>query len=217
MSGRATSDVADRDDLIERLVALGDVLDVDHDVEEASVVEAVLEGIRAPGRSPRRGWLVAAAAALVAAIVLGGALQPDARDAVARWFGLDGVDVEVDPDLTAPPSPPPSVALPGPGESDVVTVDGRRVLFSAIDGRLTDALITKTVQGTDQIREVEVAGHPGLWISGGSHEVLYETPGSGIVVARFAADTLLWQEGAVLYRVEGFDDLAEALAFAEGT
>jgi hypothetical protein len=200
------------DDLVERLVALGDV----RDVEDASLADSVLARLAAPPRSSRRAWLVAAAAALVVAVVVGVALQPGARDAMARWFGLDGVEVAVDPELSTPDSAP-SVAVPGPGESAIVIVDGRRVLYSAIDGRLTDALVTKTVQATGQVREVDVAGHPGLWISGGAHEVLYQEAGSGVIVERVAADTLLWQDGPVLYRVEGFDDLTDALAFAEGT
>ena len=39
--------------------------------------------------------MVVAAAVLV--ILVGVALIPDSRRAVARWFGLDGVTVEVDP------------------------------------------------------------------------------------------------------------------------
>ena len=60
-------------------------------------------------------------------------------------------------------------------------------------------------------------GQPGLWISGGAHEVLYESLVGGIVVERVAGNTLLWQHDGVLSRVEGFDDLSQALAFAEGT
>lgn len=135
---------------------------------------------------------------------------------MARWFGLDAVSVEIDPSLPAMTSAEPS-AVPGPGESEVVTVDGREVLISAVDGRLFEAGITKTVQSSDQISEVRVGDHPGLWIAGGSHQVAYESPDGDMVVTRVASNTLLWQDGPVLFRVEGFDDLADALEFASGT
>lgn len=204
------SDLRDPHDLIERLVALGDVLEVD----DARLVETALDRIDAgPGRSSRRGWLVAAA---VVALAAGLVVHPTSRDAMARWFGLDGVSVEVDPDLSVPAAPA-SFETPGPGESEVVVVDGREVLVSAVRGRLDERLITKIVTSSAQVRQLEVKGHPALWIGGAGHEVMYESPAGGVVVRRVAANTLLWQEGTVLFRVEGFDELADALAFAEGT
>jgi hypothetical protein len=98
-----------------------------------------------------------------------------------------------------------------------VTVDGRAVLVSAIDGRLFEEGITKTVQSSDQVIEVRVGDHPGLWIGGEPHQVAYESPDGGVMLTRVASNTLLWQDGSVLYRVEGFEDLAGALEFATGT
>ena len=121
--------------------------------------------------------------------------------------------VEVDPELTGT-APPVQVDLPGPGESTVVEVDGRQILVSTIDGDLGPGLITKSVQSSTQVHEVDVAGAPGLWITGTPHEILYESPQGEIVVARMAADTLLWQHADGLARVEGFDRLDDALAFA---
>ena len=118
------------------------------------------------------------------------------------------------------PSTTPSAepfTVPGPGESELVMVHGREVLLSAIDGRLFEAGITKTVQSSEQISEVRVGDHPGLWIAGEPHQVVYESPDGEVVVTRAASNTLLWQDGQVLYRVEGFDDLADALEFATGT
>ena len=204
------SEVRGLPDLVERLARLGDALDVD----DAQLVDAVLDRIdSAPARSLPRRWLVAAA---VVALAAGIVLHPDSRDAMARWLGLDGVTVEIDPELSVPTSSA-SFDAPGPGESEVVIVDGREVLVSALDGRLDERLITKTVSSSDQVEQVEVSGHPGLWVSGTAHEVMYESPEGDVVVRRVAANTLLWQDGTVLYRVEGFAELADALAFAEGT
>lgn len=46
---------------------------------------------------------------------------------------------------------------------------------------------------------------------------MYESPVGGVVVERVAGNTLLWQHDDVLSRVEGFHELSQALAFAEGT
>ena len=164
----------------------------------------------------RRPWLTAAA--VIAVIVAFVAIQPDARAAVAGWLGLDGLVVEVDPDLAeSPPSPPTAGVAPAPGESQVTVVDGQRIVASAVRGTLTDALVVKSVGASSQVEEVTVDGGPGLWISGSPHEVLYEDPQHDVVVERVARETLLWSADGVLYRVEGFSRLADALAYAEGT
>jgi hypothetical protein len=203
------------DETIARLAALAASLDVD----DADLVDEVLDRIArpaelpAPARPLRHVWLVAAA---TVALAVGFVAHPAGRGAMARWFGLDGVSVQVDPTLPVTRSAE-TFAAPGPGESQVVIVDGREVLFSAVDGRLFEEGITKTVQSSDQISEVRVGDHPGLWIAGGSHQVAYESPDGDMVVTRVASDTLLWQDGPVLFRVEGFDDLADAVEFASGT
>jgi hypothetical protein len=203
-------------DVIERLSELGECLDVDDDQLVDDVLDRVARPTQLSGRADRpdrRGWLVAAA---IVALVVGFVAHPSGRAAMARWFGLDGVNVEVDPSLPTTPSAEP-FAVPGPGASELVTVDGREVLFSAIDGRLFEAGVTKTVQSSDQISEVRVGDHPGLWIAGEPHQVAYESPDGEVVVTRVASNTLLWQDGPVLFRVEGFDDLADAVQFATGT
>ena len=204
------------DDVIAQLAELGECLDVDDDQLVENVLDRVVLPAQRPartGRPERRGWLVAAA---IVALIVGFVAHPSSREAMARWFGLDGVNVEVDPSLRTTSSSEP-FAVPGPGESKLVEVEGREVLFSAIDGRLFDAGITKTVQSSDQVSEVSVGDHPGLWFAGGPHQVAYEPPDGDVVVTRVASNTLLWQDGPVLFRVEGFDELDDALEFATGT
>jgi hypothetical protein len=197
----------DLDDLTERLRALGDALDFD----DADLAESVLDRIDTEPRRTTRLWLVAAAAVLVT--LIGVALIPDSRRAVARWFGLDSVTVKVDPEVTGTAAPV-SFDLPGPGESRVVEVDGRQILVSTVSGTLSQRMITKSVQSSTQIHEVDVDGAPGLWIAGPPHEIGYESPTGDPVFERMAGNTLLWQRGDVLSRVEGFEDLDAALAFA---
>jgi hypothetical protein len=197
------------DDLSERLRDLGDALQF----ADAGLADSVLDRITTErARSSKaRLWLAAAAAALL--VLVGVAVIPDSRRAVARWFGLDGVTVEVDPEVTGSAAPVAS-DLPGPGESRVVQVEGKDILVSTISGTLSSRMITKTVQSSDQVQEVDVDGAPGLWFAGPAHEIGYESPTGQPVFERMAGNTLVWQRGDVITRVEGFDDLEDALAFA---
>jgi hypothetical protein len=197
----------DVDDLTERLRELGDALVFD----DTDLAEHVLDRIDTEPRSTARRWAVAAAVLLV--VLVGVALVPDSRRAVARWFGLDGVTVKVDPEVSGTAAPV-SLDLPGPGRSRVLDVDGRQVLVSTISGELSPRMITKSVQSSDQVREVDVDGARGLWIAGQSHEIGYESPAGQPVFERMAGNTLIWQRGDVITRVEGFGDLEAALAFA---
>lgn len=198
----------DLEDLIDRLERFGDALGFD----DTDVSDEVLHRIATPRPSRlAHRWFVAAAVLLVVAGVV---LHPDSRHAVARWFGLDGLVVEVDPDLPTR-TPVRGFDAPGPGESRVVAVEGREILVSAVRGTLSDGLITKTVGSSDQIEEVAIDGLDGLWISGAPHEVLYEAANGEVVVERVSANTLIWQDSDVLNRVEGFANLDDALAFIE--
>jgi hypothetical protein len=200
-------------DLIARLEQLGDELSFGEDTE-ARLVGRVLDGIGdGQERRSRRRWtgaLVAAITLLVLGLAL---LLPHARSAVAHWFGLDAVEVGIDPHLSLPP-PPSTFDVPAPGASRVVVVDGHQVLVSAMSGSLNEVLIHKTVGGSRQVQQVDVSGHLGLWVDGAPHEVMYLAPDGDVLVDRAAANTLLWQDGNVLYRIEGFSDLADALEFA---
>ena len=206
------SEMMDLDGLAERLAVLGEMLVFD-DPDPATAARERLEHEQpATMHSPwPRRLLVAAAVILVVTTAV--LLESDARSAVARWLGIGGVDVHLDPTLDTA-AEPQTFEFPGPGESSVVEVDGVDVLVSAIPGRANEVLIDKTVNATSDATEVTVNGRPGLWIAGGPHEVVYETPDGSIQVERVAANTLLWYDGDTLYRVEGFETLDQALAFA---
>ncbi|HQV57150.1 MAG TPA: hypothetical protein PKV27_03990 [Ilumatobacteraceae bacterium] len=200
-------------DLVAQLQDLGSRLDVD-DAALADRVVAALDGqprgLRR--RATRRRLLIAAA--VVAVVAVGGAVAvPSSRQTLARWFGLDGVNVVVDPALPSV-SPPPVFDMPGPGESKVMVIDGRQILVSAVAGSMSRPMISKTIANDNQLHEVDVRGQLGLWIAGEAHQVMYESAGE-IRIERAAANTLLWNDGSTLYRVEGFDDVEDAVAFAE--
>jgi hypothetical protein len=126
----------------------------------------------------------------------------------------DSVPSDNVPTETLPSETLPSGSLPGPGRSSTVLVDGIAVLVSALDGTLDDGLITKMVGGDSSVREVDVAGRRGVWIDGAPHDLAFLTGDGEVVFERFAGNTLLWQDGDVLYRVEGFPTLADAAAYA---
>lgn len=230
-------------DLEGRLSILGDELDLDDDVDASRLlVDQVIERLDEPDRGgwARRSLQVAALVVLVVAVSV--VAVPSSRRTLADWFGFDRARIELRPDLSVPEQPPvispiptdpeppgsapptrsdsvpsdslPSGSLPGPGRSSTVSVDGIAVLVSALDGTLDDGLITKMVGGDSSVREVDVAGRRGVWIDGAPHDLAYLTGDGEVVFERFAGNTLLWQDGDVLYRVEGFPTLADALAYA---
>lgn len=199
------------DELVARLESLGRSLVADGSPRGAgTIADRVLDHIEGQ-RGVRRHRLLVAGAALLAVVTM--VAVPGSRRAVARWFGLAGVELEVDPELTLTDRGIDGVP-PGPGETRIVEVGDRRIVVSVVPGALDDMLIRKTVGASDQVQMVDVAGRPGLWIAGEPHEVAYRTPDREVMVERLAANTLLWQDGDVLYRVEGFERLDDALAFA---
>lgn len=191
-----------------RLADLADVLDVD-DAGLVKSIDARLDELSGQRRAHRRLQMVAVFVLIVAVAI---ALHPDSRRVVARWFGLNQVRIERDADLDVS-SAPVTFELPGPGDSQIVEINGREILVSAIVGRLDRPILQKTLASNTSIIEVDVGGHLGLWIDGAPHQVMYEAGDGDIAVERVAGNTLLWEVGDVLYRLEGFDNLDDALKF----
>lgn len=195
----------DVDGLVRALVSLGDDLALDVDV-----VGEVLDRIdRRPSRHRRRRLLVAAAVLVVTSALVVAAL-PGSRQAVARWFGLDGVAVDVDPGLSLPE---PELRLDAPGNGHTYVVDGRTIRVASVAGSLDLPLIRKVVTTTGEVAEVDVAGAPGLWFSA-PHLVLYLAADGTVIEQAVAGSTLVFQDGGTVHRIEGFDDPDEAIEFA---
>ena len=142
------------------------------------------------------------------------AIVPSARDSVAGWLGFDRVSIERRDDPVPLPLPQPTVTAPSgsnPLGETVETFDGAPVLVGTIDGRLTDVFLAKTIGAGDTAISLDIDGMPAIWIAE-PHDVVIERDGSP-VVERVAGATLLWQDGDVLRRAEGFATLDEAVAF----
>jgi hypothetical protein len=178
-----------------RLVAMGEALEFPRAGSLADDVVAALERPAAPVHRWRRPLLaVAAVTLLVLAVTVA---IPDSRRAVARWFGFDGYRIErvVDfPDVDAGPAPIGPLVTRG----DLTT----------------DAFFKLTRMGTE-VREVDVNGHAGYWISGGEH-LFFTYDRNGVrQEQRLAGNTLVWQQGNEIVRIEGVDlTLDEALEIA---
>ena len=223
--------------LDERLRALGDALELepvdglsDTSRSDSALIDAVLERLDEP-TSPGRHPVLRVAAVLVVALAVAAVAVPSSRRTVADWFGFDGVRIErrpgaptastpdpIDPevssaddksgDLGDPDDPPASIGT-------VVDVDGADILVSEFVGTLDNPAIGKTIGDGTNVRQVEVSGEFGVWIDGAPHDVSFYDERGDIVFERFAGNTLLWQEGAVVRRLEGFPDVTTAIAYAE--
>ncbi len=183
-----------------RLVALGEALEFPRVDTLVDDVLGALEESVAVG--PRRRWrrpLLAVAAAMVV-IVATTLAVPGGRRAVARWLGFDGYRIERVVDL-----PDPAAAAPAPVGPLVIRGD-----------LTTDAFGKMATYGTD-VRAVTVDGRPAYWISGDQHLfITYRRDGTRRE-QRLAGNTLVWQQGDEIVRIEGVDlTLEEALAIAAG-
>jgi len=74
----------------------------------------------------------------------------------------------------------------------------------------------KVVPADARIEAVEIDGQPGYWLSGSPHEVFRLLPPGTRrrQTARLAGDTLLWERGGLLLRLEGAGSKLAALAIA---
>ena len=89
-------------------------------------------------------------------------------------------------------------------------------LLHSFEYRPATESFTKVLGAGSDVRRVDVDGHPGLWIDGAPHEVVIRGVDGETEVRRFAGNTLLWQDGDTIRRVEGFASLDEALRFVTG-
>lgn len=225
--------------LEERLAAMGAGLTFPG---EDRLAEDVVVALRRPVAAAawRRPLLVAAAIVVAVAVVL--AAVPGTRHAVARLLGLEhlpvrvgvvlpptgGVDLGppltlaeasarsgVDPYVTPTLGPPLAVYAPD-GAYVVVRYEdhGSQVLVTTLPGFVDEAAFSKLVASGVQVHPVEVASHDGWWITGQPHVFMYRDRRRDFHEARPAADTLAWQVGDAIVRVEAHISLARAQQLA---
>jgi hypothetical protein len=133
---------------------------------------------------------------------------------------LVAFDVVVPPLLGAPARVHVDQAAPGGRVSLVYQGDDETIdaLVTEFQGSVSPELIGKLLSGGTAAEEVEVAGEPGVWIAGEPHVFFYRDANGDIRedTLRLAGNTLLWQRGGVLLRLESGLTKAEALRVARG-
>ncbi|MEA3186102.1 MAG: hypothetical protein QOJ74_2579 [Ilumatobacteraceae bacterium] len=129
------------------------------------------------------------------------------------------------PALLGPPQSTHVVQPPQSGQivlvyapSDLLpqsSVIGVGALVSVIPGRIEDGFFNKMLGDTSTVRSVDVGGVGGYWIEGAPHQLFFVTGGQFEAdTLRLATNTLLWQRGDTLYRIEADISLETALRIA---
>ncbi len=120
--------------------------------------------------------------------------------------------------VAQPPDSGQIVVVYGP--SDLLpesSVTGVGALVSVIPAQLREGLFAKTLGSTATVTAVDVDGVAGYWIEGAPHQLFFESGGEIVPdTLRLATNTLLWQRGDVVYRLEADIPLASALRIAAG-
>ena len=97
--------------------------------------------------------------------------------------------------------------------------EGVGLLAQRIDGTLDEAMIEKLVDEVGAtVVPVTVGGADGFWVAGPPHLVRYLASDDGVVrveMTRLAGDTLVWQRGDTLYRIESPLGMEATLRLAE--
>jgi hypothetical protein len=95
------------------------------------------------------------------------------------------------------------------------TITGVGALVSVIPANVEEGLFRKALGDEATVRSVDVGGAEGFWIEGSAHQVFFEV-GDVVLVdtLRLATNTLLWQRGGQVFRLEADISLDTALRIA---
>jgi len=95
-------------------------------------------------------------------------------------------------------------------------VTGAGALVSVMPAHIERGFFDKTLGSTSTVRSASVDGNVGYWIEGSPHQLMFFF-GDQIQpdTLRLATNTLLWQRGEYVYRIEADVDLETATRIAE--
>jgi hypothetical protein len=96
------------------------------------------------------------------------------------------------------------------------SVTGAGALVSVMPAHIEAGFFEKTLGSTSTVRSASVDGDVGYWIEGSPHQLMFVF-GDQIQPdrLRLATNTLLWQRGDYVYRLEAGVDLETAIRIAE--
>lgn len=91
-----------------------------------------------------------------------------------------------------------------------------KLLFSQFPGSIVEGFVKKVSGSGTRIDEVRVGSSRGLWLEGDPHFFIYRDPNGSIRSGRayLAGNTLLWERGSKLLRLEGALTKTQALRIA---
>lgn len=92
-----------------------------------------------------------------------------------------------------------------------------RMLVTEFRGEQPRGFLFKTLGPGTTAEPVRVNGNPGVWVAGRPHELVFRDANGNVQSdsVRLAGNTLLWQHGGVLVRLEARVPKAEALRIAQ--
>lgn len=92
---------------------------------------------------------------------------------------------------------------------------GLGLLVTEFRADLTRSLIRKMFTTQTSVSRVRISGHVGYWLQGGGHVVYYRRHGRDYVdTLRLATNTLIFNDGDVLVRIEASIPKSEAIRIA---
>jgi hypothetical protein len=99
-------------------------------------------------------------------------------------------------------------------ERPATRAEGIGVLITEQLGR--EVIAEKAVGPGTEVRRVDVDGAPGAWLDGEPHAIIFQGPRGNFRedVPRLAGDTLVWEREGLVLRIEGAEDLEDALRIA---
>jgi len=95
-------------------------------------------------------------------------------------------------------------------------ITGVSVLVTEARGQITEPYFYKVLGPDVTVEQVTVGGHPGYWVSGRPHEFAFaDSQGNPYVeTLRLATNTLVFDDGGTVVRIEGDMTQAQALEIA---
>lgn len=95
-------------------------------------------------------------------------------------------------------------------------VENPRLVLSQLRGSVYEGFVQKTAGSGTLIEAVRVAGEQGLFVSGDEHFVMFRNEAGDVAdePTYLAGNTLLWNRGDLLLRLEGDFERGEALELA---